>query len=74
MDTAKIYKDFNGIERTIHQMVRREPEWAASRIQAGENALALIAKIKEFDIAQYTKNGAFLLPEFLRKKIQNLDA
>ena len=36
MNTAKVYYDSDGNECTIHQMVKREPEWAASRIQAGE--------------------------------------
>jgi len=39
MNTAKIYKDIQGNERSIHQMVAHEPQWAASRIQAGEVAI-----------------------------------
>lgn len=47
MNTAKIYKDSKGRELTIHQMVKREPEWAASRIQAGEDAIACLQKALE---------------------------
>lgn len=36
MNTGKIYKDIDGNERTIHQMVKLEPGWAASRIQQAE--------------------------------------
>ncbi len=46
MNTAKIYHDSEGNECSIFQMVRREPDWAAARIQEGEKA---IAKIKELD-------------------------
>ena len=40
MNTAKVYKDSEGEERTIFQMVRLEPSWAANRIQEGEKAIA----------------------------------
>jgi len=33
MNTAKVYHDIDGNECTIFQMVRREPEWTASRFQ-----------------------------------------
>lgn len=36
MDLAKRYKDSNGNQCDILQMVSREPEWAANRLQAGE--------------------------------------
>lgn len=39
MDLEKRYKDSEGNECTIMQMVLREPEWAANRIQAGEDAI-----------------------------------
>ena len=39
MNTAKIYYDSEGNQRSIHQMVKHEPEWAATRIQEGENAI-----------------------------------
>lgn len=47
MNTAKVYKDIDGNDCTIHQMVKREPEWAAARIQAGEEALAELATLRE---------------------------
>ena len=40
MDLAKRYKDSDGDNRTILQMVTLEKEWAANRIQEGEKALA----------------------------------
>lgn len=46
MNTAKIYKDSEGVERTIHQMVKYEPGWAANRIQAGEDALNSLQQLK----------------------------
>lgn len=39
MDTGKTYHDSEGNERTIWQMVREEPEWAAARVQEGEKAI-----------------------------------
>ena len=38
MNTAKIYKDIEGNDCTIYQMINREPVWAAVRIQEGEKA------------------------------------
>ena len=46
MNTAKIYRDLEGNERTIYQMVKHEPEWAANRIQAGEDALNSLQQLK----------------------------
>ena len=46
MDTAKIYHDAEGNERTIHQMVRLEPEWAAVRVQEGEIAFKRMEQFK----------------------------
>ena len=40
MNTAKIYHDRDGNECTIHEMVKREPYWAAERVQSGEQAAA----------------------------------
>ena len=40
VDTGKIYKDSEGNECSIVQMIKREPFWAANRIQEGEDALA----------------------------------
>lgn len=36
MNTAKVYHDIDGNDHTIHQMVRNEPGWAASRVQQAE--------------------------------------
>jgi hypothetical protein len=72
MNTAKIYKDTENNDRTISQMVKLEPEWAASRIQAGEDALAVIERIKAWDVAQYSENGKFSLPLELREEIQSM--
>jgi len=46
MDTSKRYMDIHGNECSIWQMVRREPEWAAVRIQEGEKAIEELAKLK----------------------------
>jgi hypothetical protein len=43
VDTSKVYKDANGDDCTIFQMLQREPYWAASRLQAGEIAIAELA-------------------------------
>jgi len=43
MDLSKRYFDIDGNPRTIMEMVRLEPEWAAHRIQEGEKALAKLA-------------------------------
>lgn len=47
MNTAKVYKNTDGKDRTIWQMVREEPDWAANRIQAGEDAIAELAAAKD---------------------------
>lgn len=46
MNTAKVYYDIDGNKKTIFQMVRDEPTWAAVRIQEGEKA---IEKVKELE-------------------------
>jgi uncharacterized protein YhaN len=38
--TAKVYHDVNGVECTLRQLVKADPDWAASRIQVGEQAIA----------------------------------
>lgn len=40
MGTGKKYYDSKGQECSIRQMVRREPDWAANRVQEGEKAIA----------------------------------
>lgn len=46
MDLAKRYKNKDGVEMNILQMVKVEPEWAANRIQEGERALSILENIK----------------------------
>ena len=46
MDTAKIYHDAEGNERTIHQMIKLEPEWAAVKVQEGEIAFKRMVEYK----------------------------
>lgn len=46
MDLEKAYYNLEGKERTILQMVKDYPEWAANRIQEGEKA---IERVKIFE-------------------------
>ena len=46
MDTAKIYHDSKGNERTIGQMIKDEPYWAANRLQEGEGAIERVAQLE----------------------------
>lgn len=39
MNTAKIYYDSDGNEKTIYQMIKDEPEWTASRFQEMEKII-----------------------------------
>ena len=48
MDTARVYHDIDGNERTIWQMIKHEPEWAAVRVQEGEKA---IERVKEMAVS-----------------------
>jgi len=57
VDTAKRYLDSNENECSIWHMVRREPDWAANRIQEGERAIKEIAALKA-ELAQQTNNTA----------------
>ena len=45
MDTSKVYRDSNGVECSVWQMVRREPDWAANRVQEGELAIEQLAAL-----------------------------
>ena len=45
MDLEKIYYDLNGKECNILQLVKKEPEWAANRIQVGEAAIRTLNDI-----------------------------
>jgi len=58
MDIAKIYKDSDGDECSIHKMIEREPMWAANRIQEGEKA---IEKLKNIGI-HTLREETFTLP------------
>ena len=46
MNTAKVYQDTEGNDCSIVQMVRREPHWAANRVQAGEEAIEQLKAIR----------------------------
>ncbi|MCP1674365.1 hypothetical protein J2T57_001467 [Natronocella acetinitrilica] len=46
MNTAKVYQDSAGRDCSISQMVAREPQWAASRVQAGEAALEELVRLR----------------------------
>ena len=39
---SKQYYDVDGNERTLSEMVRLEPEWAANRIRVGEVAIEML--------------------------------
>jgi len=72
MNTSRVYKNTEGKDRTIHQMVRDEPDWAASRIQAGESAIAELAmthRALTLELQQHKRCHAELLrlAERLRK-------
>ena len=43
MDIEKVYQDSKGNDCNIVQMVWREPDWAANRIQEGEKAIERLA-------------------------------
>ena len=45
MDLEKKYKDSNGDECNILQMIKREPEWAANMLQRNEEAITALEKI-----------------------------
>ena len=45
MNTAKVYQDIDGNDCSIWQMVEREPEWAASRLQHGEKVEATLRRV-----------------------------
>lgn len=44
MDLTKVYYDQGGLSGNILQVIKREPEWAANRIQVGERALAMLTE------------------------------
>ena len=44
--TARVYRDVDGNEVTLLQLIKLEPEWAHSRIKAGEEAVAERDKLR----------------------------
>ena len=48
MNTAKIYKDSDGNDCTINQMVKYEPDWVASRFQHMESQIEKMNKRFDF--------------------------
>jgi len=46
MDLNKVYYDSDGNAKTILQMVKLYPEWAANRIQEGEKAIKRWEELK----------------------------
>ena len=57
MDLEKQYRDSEGNKCTIIQMVLREPEWAANRIQAGEVAIEKIERLQKTSLCPACKTG-----------------
>jgi len=60
MDTAKRYQDTDGNDCSIWQMVKREPDWAANRIQEGEKAITKLDEVTrsvDFDSKRLRKLG-----------------
>lgn len=47
LNTAKKYWDSEGNECSIFQMVSREPSWAASMVQKGEEAIKRAKELEE---------------------------
>ena len=47
MNTAKIYHDSDGKERTIFQMIKYEPDWAANRMQYQEKRIKELEEVIE---------------------------
>jgi hypothetical protein len=47
MNKAKIYQNSEGYDCSLYYLVRREPAWAAHRVQEGEKALEREAKLRD---------------------------
>ena len=47
MDLRKIYYDIDGNECNILEAIKKSPEWAAERIQVGENKIEEIEEVIE---------------------------
>ena len=71
MDFDKVYHDVDGDECTIIQMVLREPEWAANRIQEGEKAQAKVEKFGMW-IKTNLNNTFQLTEEELEESLENI--
>jgi hypothetical protein len=55
--TAKIYYDCEGNEISLYRLIKEEPEWAKSRIQALEGLLAeALPIIEKSEINIYPKS------------------
>lgn len=65
MDTSKVYFDSEGNECSIWRMVKREPTWAAVRIQEGEKAIDEITTLRQ-QLADAEAQS-----EALRQELQN---
>lgn len=72
MNTARIYKDSGGDECSIAQIVKREPEWAASRIQAGEEAIEKVKLLQDFAIWMTGCGYDFSKHDYFCKKCDEL--
>lgn len=57
MNTGRIYKDIDGLDCTIHQMVSRESGWAAARTQKAEEYEALLKRWHEQGKPRLSRDG-----------------
>lgn len=58
MDLHKVYYDGDGNPRTMLQLVKQEPEWAANRLQEGERAIEQLAALKNVEPNAASINSA----------------
>ena len=64
MDLERIYHDINNQQCNILEMVKREPEWAANRLQSGENEVKwLRADALRMALRLYGENPDTFSPE-----------
>ena len=70
MDTARIYYDVEGNERTIHQMVKEEPVWAANRVQEGGKAIERVAELEKALAAIAEQEGATAIGAFAEAQLR----
>lgn len=64
MDLHKVYYDGEGNPRTVLQLVKMEPEWAANRIQEGERAIEQLSALKAEPQTEGVNRGSPKLPEW----------